>query len=258
MEQYALITGASKGIGKSMARLLATKGYNLLLVARNEEELKQLCISLHSEYKIDAKYFASDLSVPGAAQEVAYWYRKLSVTLTILINNAGYGIFGNFDQLPLADQLNMLQLNIKAVVELTYLLLPDLKAQQQAYVLNVASTAAYQAVPSLALYSASKAFILSYSRAIRVEMKHTSVSVSCLCPGPTDTNFVKRAGMDAIAEVADKFNMDPDKVAAIGLKGMFAKDPEIITGFVNKITAFAGRHLNKNFIERVTARLYKK
>eukprot|EP01037_Dinobryon_pediforme_P011946 gene11946-12035_t len=184
--------------------------------------------------------------------------KKLSVTLTILINNAGYGIFGNFDQLPLADQLNMLQLNIKAVVELTYLLLPDLKAQQQAYVLNVASTAAYQAVPSLALYSASKAFILSYSRAIRVEMKHTSVSVSCLCPGPTDTNFVKRAGMDAIADVADKFNMDPDKVAAIGLKGMFAKDPEIITGFVNKITAFAGRHLNKNFIERVTARLYKK
>ncbi|MDR3693534.1 SDR family oxidoreductase [Mucilaginibacter sp.] len=257
MENYALITGASRGIGKSIAMLLAQKGYHLLLVARSETELQQLAASVQQEYKVKAQYLAIDLSIPGAAKQVADWCTGLPVPLSILINNAGYGLWGHFSQTGLSGQMNMLNLNINAVVELTHYLLPALKAQQQSYILNVASTAAYQAVPTLALYSASKAFILSYSRAIRVELKDTPVSVSCLCPGPTDTGFVQRAGMDAIAHIAEKFNMPPQKVAEMGIKGMFNKKAEIITGFLNRVMAFGSRHLSKALVEKVSAGLYK-
>lgn len=258
MEDYALITGASRGIGKSIAVLLAQKGYNILLVARSEDELQQLLAQIQSDYKVKALYLAIDLSETGAALKVADWCKSLSVPLSILINNAGYGLWGDFALLSLPAQLNMLNLNMNAVVELSYYLLPVLKAQKQAYILNVASTAAYQAVPTLALYSATKAFILSFSRAIKYELKDTPVSVSCLCPGPTDTGFIKRAGMDAIAHVAEKFNMAPEKVAAIGLKGLFNKKAEIITGFSNKITAFGARHFSKSLVERVAGGLYKR
>jgi short-subunit dehydrogenase len=132
-----------------------------------------------------------------------------------------------------------------------------LRKQKQAFILNVSSTAAYQAVPTLALYAASKAFVLSFSRALRYELKDTNISVSCLCPGPTDTGFAHRAGMDALAELAAKFNMPADEVARIGLKGMFRKKVEIIPGFLNKVSSFGARHLSKAMIERITAGLYK-
>jgi short-subunit dehydrogenase len=113
-------------------------------------------------------------------------------------------------------------------------------------------------VPTLAVYSATKAFVLSFSRALRYELKDSAVAVSCLCPGPTDTGFAHRAGLDALADLAEKFNMQPGEVAAIGLKGMFAKKAEIVPGFLNKISAAAGRHLNKALIEKITGDLYKR
>ena len=121
----------------------------------------------------------------------------------------------------------------------------------------MASTAAYQAVPTLAVYAATKAFVLSFSRALRIELKDV-VSVSCLCPGPTDTGFAHRAGMDAIADLAEKFNMQPGEVAKIGLEGMFNKKAEIIPGLLNKLSAIGSRHLNKALIERIASGLYKK
>lgn len=248
--EYALITGAGRGIGKAMAVLLAKKGYGLLLVSRSETELKQLAEELETE----AFYYATDLSQPASVQKVANWCKSYPVS--ILINNAGYGLWGEFEELELNNQVNMLQLNINALVELTHILLPQLKQRPQAYILNVASTAAYQAVPTLALYAASKAFVLSFSRALRYELKNTAVSVSCLCPGPTDTGFAHRAGMDALAELAAKFNMSPDEVAGEGIKGMFNKSAEIVPGFLNKISAIGARHLNKHFIELITAGLY--
>lgn len=256
MKEYALITGASKGIGKSIAQLLAQSGYNVLLVARSETELKQLSESIGTTHKVEALYLPIDLSTEGAAKKVADWCKNLSVPLTILVNNAGFGLWGRFEDLDLAAQLNMLKLNMNAVVELTYFLLPILKEQQQSYILNVSSTAAYQAVPTLGLYSASKSFILSFSRALRYELKTTSVSVSCICPGPTDTDFAKRAGMDALADLAEKFNMSPNFVAKTGLKGLFNKRAEIIPGFLNKLTSFAARYAPKSFVERISAGLY--
>ena len=250
MNSYAIVTGASKGIGKEMAILLAEKGYKLLLIARSVVELEALAATLHGE----ALFFAIDLSEPGAAKKVAEYCKDLPVS--ILVNNAGYGLWGNFEQSALAQQVNMLQLNINAVVELTHYLLPRLK-KQPSYILNVSSTAAYQAVPTLALYAASKAFVLSFSRALRMELKD-SVSVSCLCPGPTDTGFAKRAGMEALADIAEKFNMRPNEVAKIGVEGMFKKKAEIIPGFLNKLSAIGARHINKALIEHITAGLYKK
>jgi len=256
MKEYALITGASKGIGKSIALLLAKQGYNLLLVARSENELAELSANIRSTYYVDAFYFAVDLSAPGAAEQIATWCSQKPVS--ILVNNAGYGLWGDFETLDLAGQMSMIKVNIDALVELCYYFIPVLRPQKQAYILNVASTAAYQAVPTLAIYAATKAYVLSFSRALRYELKDSPVSVSCLCPGPTDTGFAQRAGMEALAELAAKFNMSADDVAGIGLKGMFRKKAEIIPGILNKVSAAAVAFSPKSFIERVTAGLYKK
>lgn len=256
MNEYALITGASKGIGKSMTILLAKKGYHVMLIARSAIELKELSVFIEKEYKVKALYLAIDLTTPNATSEVADWCTQHTSELSILINNAGYGLWGSFAELGFTDQANMLQLNINSVVALTHLLLPVLKQQKQAYILNVASTAAYQSLPTLALYGASKSFILFFSRALQYELKDGPVSVSCISPGPTDTAFASRAGMDALAHLADKFNVSPDVVAQAGINGMFNKKIEIIPGFLNKISAFGGRHLPKRLVEKVSASLY--
>ncbi|RKR80412.1 hypothetical protein BDD43_0518 [Mucilaginibacter gracilis] len=257
MGSYALITGASKGIGKAMASQLAAKGYNLLLIARTENELQLLADELIASYKVKVSYLSADLANQLSPKIVADWCRGLHAEVSILINNAGYGLWGDFAELALAEQLNMLQVNLNSVVELTYHLLPLLKNQERAYILNVSSMAAYQALPTLALYAASKAFIISFSRAIRYELKNTSVSVTVLSPGPTDTGFAHRAGLDRLADLADKFNMQPADVARIGLKGMFECKVEIIPGLLNKLSAYGAKHLNKAWIERISAGLYR-
>lgn len=254
---YALVTGASKGIGKEIALQLAQKGYSLLLSARAEQELAQLAAEIKEKHNVQASWLVTDLSKPGTAKELADWASSETDNLSVLINNAGFGIWGSFDTLELAAQLEMIQLNVNAVLELTHHLLPGLKSRKQSYILNVASTAAYQAMPTMALYAASKSFILSYSRAISYELKDTNVSVSCLSPGPTATGFGSRAGLDAFAELADKFNMPASLVAQIGLKGMFNKKPEIIAGFLNKVSAYGATLLPKALIERISANLYR-
>lgn len=258
MEQYALITGASKGIGKAMATKLAKSGYHLLLIARSESALDALATQLITQFRVKVTYLALDLSQADSSRIAANWCQQETNQLSILINNAGFGLWGDFANLELEEQMNMIQLNLDAVLRLTHHLLPLLKLQKQSYILNVASTAAYQAVPTLALYAASKAFILSYSRALRYELKNTNITVSCTCPGPTDTGFASRAGLDALAELAEKFNMKPDKVAEISLAGMFHKKAEIIPGFLNKLSAFGVWLLPKVMIERITAGLYKR
>lgn len=256
MDRYALITGASKGIGKSIAALLAREGYNLMLVARSENELQELSDAIQQEYHVKAVFLAIDLTTPAATATVAAWCNSHTTALSVLINNAGFGLWGDFSTTLLIEQTNMLQLNISSVIELTHLLLPQLKQQQQSYILNIASTAAYQALPTMAIYAASKSFILNYSRALQYELRKSAVSVSCLSPGPTATGFASRAGMDALAHLAEKFNASPDAVAVAGVKGMFNKKIEIIPGLLNKISAFGGRYLPKRLVEKVAAGIY--
>jgi uncharacterized protein len=256
---YALITGASKGIGRSIAFALAKEEKNLLLVARSENLLKELVNLLKNKYSIEVDYLAIDLSHPDSYRKVQEWCLNKKVNISILVNNAGYGLWGNFDQLGLAEQNNMLQLNISAMVNLTHLMLPLLKNSPRAYILNVASTAAYQAVPTLSLYAASKAFVLLFSRGLKFELKKTNVSVTCLCPGPTSTGFIERAGMSGgiIEERAEKFSMDADKVAEIGLSAMYKGKAEVIPGFANKAGALLASWAPKKLTEKITASLYK-
>lgn len=255
--KYALITGASKGIGKSMAIALANRKINLLLIARSGDELSILQSEIKSQYGVEVDILPIDLSIPDAPKMVLDWVNKNNYQLHILINNAGYGLWGKFAELDLAAQLEMCQLNMNTVTSMCHLLLPVLLKEEKAYILNVASTAAYQAVPTLAIYSATKAYILSFTRALRFELKGSRVSVSCLSPGPVDTGFAHRAGLDAFNKMAEKFNMQPDEVAEIAVKGMFAKKSEIIPGFTNIISVYANRILPKQFIEKIAAGIYK-
>jgi short-subunit dehydrogenase len=256
---YALITGASKGIGKSIAQALAAKGNNLLLVSRSEETLKELSTFITQHYKVKTDYLAIDLATADAAERVYNWHTGKGYTINILVNNAGYGLWGKFDSLSIESQNEMLQLNVLTLIQLTHKLLPDLKKHPRAYILNVASTAAYQAVPTLSLYAASKSFVLLFTRGIRLELKDTNVSVSCLCPGPTATDFVERAGMsEYIRKKSDTFSMTADAVAKIGVIGMYKGKPEIIPGLLNKIIVIVTALVPKFITEKIATDLYKK
>ncbi|WP_167343666.1 SDR family NAD(P)-dependent oxidoreductase [Pedobacter borealis] len=255
--KYALITGASKGIGRSMAIALARRKINLLLIARSANELISLQTEIKNQYNVEVDILSIDLNQAQAPKLVYNWITERNYAINILINNAGYGLWGKFEELDLSAQLEMCQLNMITVTSLCHLLLPILSTEKKAYILNVCSTAAYQAVPTLAIYSATKAFVLSFTRALRFELKDGPVSVSCLSPGPVDTGFAHRAGLDAFNKMAEKFNMKPDEVAEIALKGMFAEKSEIIPGFTNIISVYANRILPKGFIEKMAAGIYK-
>jgi len=240
-----------------MAFSLAKRGYNLLLVARSSNELDLVKGLLEDKFRITVEILAADLSQQSSAKAVAEWVEHGNWPVSILINNAGYGLWGNFSDLQLSEQLNMLQLNISTLIELTHSFIPLLKQHQQSYILNLASTAAYQAVPTLALYSASKSFVLSFTRALRYELKNTPISVTCLSPGPVDTGFAERAGLNALSKLAQTFNMKPEQVAEFAIRGMLKRKAEIIPGVTNVISAFATRLLPKSFIENAAAGIYK-
>ncbi|TAG18986.1 MAG: SDR family oxidoreductase [Cytophagales bacterium] len=258
---YALITGSSKGIGKDMAFELAQKGFNLLLIARNFDELQASKTEIQQKYKVEIDVLAIDLSDLTAPKKVLAWVESKNYQVSVLINNAGYGLWGMFEKLTFEQQQNMMILNMNTLVELTYLFLPILKKQSKSYILNVASTAAYQSVPGLGVYAATKAFVVSFSRALTFELKKTNVSVTCLSPGTTTTNFTNRAGIKAsetLQATADKFTMPSDVVAKFGIDKMFAKKTEVIPGLTNIVTVWATYFLPKSIIESIAANLYIK
>lgn len=256
---YALVTGASRGIGRALALTLARRGYDLLLVARSAAQLRELAVEISERHQHQAHILALDLAAPGAADTVAAWAAKQAPELAVLVNNAGYGLWGRFEQLSLAEQQNMLQLNMLLPVALTHALLPQLHRQPKAYVLNVASTAAYQAVPSLTLYAASKAFLLSFSRGLRFELKNTGVSVSCLSPGAVATAFAERAGMGAeLQKTAAKVSMTAAAVAEAGIAGLLAGRAEIIPGLINKVSTGLTTLVPKSLTEKIAGSIYEK
>ncbi|MBC7923426.1 MAG: SDR family oxidoreductase [Ferruginibacter sp.] len=255
---YALITGASKGIGRAMAHELARRKTDLLLVARSEAVLGELAAALRQQYGVRVDFLATDLSLPGAAARVKQWCTEMNYPVSTLVNNAGYGLWGRFDRLSLAEQRSLLQLNVQTLVELSHEMLSLLQAQPKAYILNVASTAAYQAVPTLSVYAASKAFVVVFTRGLRYELRRSNVSVSCLSPGATSTQFIERAGMQAMQATAAKFEMTSEVVARIGIDGMLKGKAEIIPGLLNRITVRATYLLPKWLTEKLAANLYEK
>jgi short-subunit dehydrogenase len=254
--KQAIITGASKGLGKALAHQLAEKGYDLLLVARSEKLLSELADRISEKHDVQAYSLALDLSDVRSSKAIYDWCTKDQFNPSVLINNAGYACWGFFDTLSIDQQQQMLQVNTGSLVNLTHALLPLLKQQPSAYIMNVASTAAYQAVPTMALYAASKAFVKSFSRGLRYELRKTNVSVTCLSPGPMATNFIQQAGMEAMQEVAKKFEMPAEEVAKKGLNAMFNKKSESIPGLVNYLTVKFSNILPDALLEKIAANLY--
>jgi uncharacterized protein len=235
--QTVLVTGASMGIGVDLAECFAEDGYDLILTARSESALTELAEKLAKTHGIKATAVAADLGERGAGTRLIEEIRRRGMTVDVLVNNAGYGIAGAFLGTKLDDQLGMIDLNDRALVELTHHTWPGMLERRRGGVLNVASTAAFQPGPLMSVYYASKAFVLSFSEALWREAAGTGVHVSCLCPGPTTSNFRARAGTGA-TRLSKRPKMSACDVARLGYAGFQANDRVVVTGFSN---AFAAR-----------------
>ena len=256
--EYALITGASKGIGKAIAEELAGRKFNVLLIARSGEMLQVVADGIRSRHGVQVDWLALDLSSGDAAQKVVDWCKSKQYTITALVNNAGYGLSGPFEKYGLEEYLNMMQLNMTALVSMTRLFLPALRQQSRAYILNIASSAAYQAVPGLSLYAATKSFVLAFSRGLHQELHGGPVSVTCISPGATDTDFPSRAQVgEKGLRAAQKLNMTPAAVASIAVRAMLGGKAEVVTGFINKLGAVMAWLLPKTLVERTAMKLYE-
>lgn len=254
---YALITGASGGIGLAIARELAGRKHDVILVARTEAALKKHAEEIRQTFGVNADYCPLDLSAPNASVTLSQWVSSRNYAIDILVNNAGFGSWGALHELPEAEFRGMMQVNMVTLAELCRTFTPLLKSQPKAFILNVSSTAAYQAVPTLSLYAATKAFVLLLTRGINWELKGTSVSASCLCPGPTSTGFIDRANLTPVKDRAEKFSMTPEAVAKIAINGMYAGKMEIIPGFTNWLSAKLAEIVPKGLPERIALNLYK-
>jgi hypothetical protein len=235
--QTALVTGASMGIGVDLAECFARDGYDLILAARSEDALNSVAARLAEKYKVKAVPIAGDLGVIGGGAKLADEIRSRGFTVDVLVNNAGYGTAGAFAGSDEATQLGMIDLNVRALVELTHIYWPHMLARKRGGVLNVASTAAFQPGPLMAIYYATKAFVLSFSEALWKESEKTGVHVSCLCPGPTASNFRERAGTGKTRLSRVGTPMTSMSVAKLGYRGFQRNRRVVVTGGRNKMLA---------------------
>jgi len=235
--QTALVTGASSGIGLELAQCFAKDGYGLILAARSEGALKQLAEKLAKENKIAATAIAVDLGAPGGAQTLIDEIKKRGLNVDVVVNNAGYGIVGKFDGSSAADQVGMIDLNVRALTELTHAFWPAMIASGRGGVLNVASTASFQPGPGMAVYYATKAFVLSFTEALWKEGRKAGVHVTCVCPGPTESNFHARAGSDKIKLLKMGVTMTSRAVARQGYRAFRRNRRVVINGVMNRTMA---------------------
>ena len=246
-----LITGASSGIGAAFARKLAARGRNVLLVARSEDKLIALCNELGRLTSIRAQYVAIDLQQPEAASQLFEETKKRELEIEMLINNAGYGSMGDFATLDLNRELEMIQLNVRAVVDVTHRFLRPMRERKRGTIINVASTAGFQAVPYMATYAATKAFVLSFSEALAEENRSHGVHVMALCPGVTETNFFEASEMD---RPPMRTIQTPEEVVDAALRGLSRQKITVISGWTNWLTIEAERFVPRSVVTKVAAR----
>jgi short-subunit dehydrogenase len=247
----ALITGASSGIGLDFAHLFAESGHDVVLVARGEEKLKALAGELAGKHGVRAVALPADLADPAAPGKLVAALKAQGLTVDVLVNNAGFASYGAFAEADPDNELRMIQVNVTTLTALTRLLLPDMLARKEGRVLNVASTAAFQPGPLMAVYYATKAYVLSLSEALANELEGTGVTVTCLCPGPTKTGFQERARMEESKLVKGKDIMDSRTVARAGYEAMRRGQPVVIPGFMNKMLATSVRFLPRTAVTRI-------
>jgi short-subunit dehydrogenase len=248
----ALITGASSGIGLELARICAANHHDVILVARQEGKLRALASELHAA-GVRADVVAVDLGKPGSAGTLADEVDRLGLSVDMLVNNAGFGLFGKFVETPLATEQEMIQLNIVTLTELTKRCLPAMVACRQGRILNVASTAAFLPGPLMAVYYATKAYVLSFSEAIANELEGTGVTVTVLCPGPTASGFQAAASLER-SRLMDTAMATSRSVAEAGYEAMMAGQVVCIPGLLNKLTAAGPRFMPRGVMRRAVRR----
>jgi short-subunit dehydrogenase len=253
--QTALVTGASAGIGVDLAECFARDGYGLILVARSLEALSEVAGRLSKAHKVEASVISADLGAIGSGAALAEEIKTRGLNVDVVVNNAGYGHAGAFAGSDLDVQLGMLDLNNRALVELTHIYWPGMLAKGRGGVLNVASTAAFQPGPLMAIYYASKAFVLSFSEALWEEARGTGVLVSCLCPGPTKSKFRERAGTGATRLSRVGKSMSSESVARQGYQAWRANKRVKITGLRNAFTAALVQILPRETVLRLVRRI---
>ncbi len=246
----ALITGASSGIGTAFAQELAMRQMNLILVARSQDKLYQLAQTLKDQASIDVEVIVQDLTEPQAAKKVYDTVTEKGLTVDFLINNAGFGDYGAFTQRELSRQIEMIQLNIVALVELTYLFLSSMQQRGTGSIINVSSIAGFQPLPYLSIYAATKAFVLSFSEALWAENQGTNINILALCPGPTESNFFKVADFPDSFANQNNGNLTPaEEVVKEALEALEKdKSNTVPGGFSNQFIVNSSRFLPREWL----------
>ncbi len=250
-----LITGASSGIGEVFARKLAARGHNLLLVARSEEKLITLCNELGRTRSLHAQYVALDLSEPDAPKRLFEETQKRGLEIDFLINNAGFGSLGDFAKLDPQRELDMIDLNVRSLVELTNRFLVPMRERKSGSIINVASTAGFQPVPFMATYAATKAFVLSFSEALWEENRPHGVKVMALCPGVTDTNFFEASKMQ---RPPARISQTAEDVVDTALRGLARGKSSVISGWTNFLMVESERLAPRSLVLRTAGMVLRK
>jgi len=252
---FTLITGASSGIGTCFARSFAARGHNLVLVARSKDKLDALAAELRVPHGVEVMTLSSDLSETGAATQVATFLRDQRIEVDVLVNNAGFGARGEFWNLPLDRQSQMVRLNVETLMELTHLLLQPMIARRHGAVINVSSTAGFQPVPWTTVYAATKAFVTSFSLALAEEVREHGIAVVTLCPGGTRTNFLEASqyGQRTIPGGLQS----PEEVVESALKALDAGGGLVVPRLLNKMTVVLQRFVPRSVVTKVTSRLFR-
>jgi short-subunit dehydrogenase len=252
----ALVTGASGGIGLELARLLAADGFDLVLVARDRGKLADAAAMLRDRFGAEVHMLPADLSRPDAVANLHAKLREQGINVSVLVNNAGFDVYGPFWRTDAKAEHDLLQVNVVALMDLTKALLPDMRRAASGRILNVASTAAFAPCPWNAVYGASKAFVLSFSHALAEELSGSGVTVTALCPGPTDTGFARRAGM-ARTRLFEGPVAKPASVARAGYRAMMRGRRSVVAGFGNRVMVQVMRCAPARAVARVSAALFR-
>lgn len=249
-DKTALITGATSGIGYELAKGFARDRYDLVLVARDQAQLQRVAQELAGAHGVAARVISADLARPEAAAELVEELARERLEIDVLVNNAGFGTYGPFASADLAREEEMIQLNLVTLTQLTRRLLDGMLKRRHGKILNVASTAAFQPGPLMAVYYATKAYVLSFSEALASELRGSGVSVTVLCPGPTRTDFQRRAGIEHTKLVRLR-GMEAETVAQIGYHGMLRGAPVVIPGFGNWLLTLLVRMLPRSIVTAI-------
>jgi uncharacterized protein len=254
-----LVTGASSGIGVELARQLAARGLGVTVVARRSDRLRALADSLASSFGVRAEAIAADLSDPDGRSHVVDSLASLGLRVDVLVNNAGVGTFGPVASATPSAEVGIVRIDVEAVVDLCTRFVPGMVERGSGAILNVASTAAYQPMPGQACYAAAKAFVLSYSQALRAEVRGAGVTVTTLCPGPVETEFAAASGLDiqvAKDTVPRSTWVPASQVASAGVEGLARGRAEVVPGLSNRIGTVAGRFTPRRVLMPALARLH--